>query len=205
MSLPSKNIEYQEHWIVVVELDDVVQRRDPLKPNLYLGLTVTPPPTRFNQIKSSKRKTWYLGSVQKLREDLIPAHAFPDRQKAVDALTILRVKLTEEGYTVNRYTIVWHVYVLELDSSEIKDRGEGYVYVGETSAALEIRLKQHRRELLSKKGKPLWAKSIQVPIIGYSLGLAPKETYYSEAQAKRAEAESAQALRDRNYLVLGGH
>ena len=72
---------------------------------------------------------------------------------------MLRVKLTEEGYTVNRYTIVWRVYVLELDSSEIKDCGEGYVYVGETSATLEIRLKQHCRELLSKKGKPLWAKS----------------------------------------------
>lgn len=205
MSLPSKDIEHQEHWIVIVELDDVVQRRDPLKPNLYLGLTVTAPPTRFNQIKNSKRKTWYLGSVQRLREDLIPAQAFPDRQKAVDALTILRVKLTEEGYTVNRYTIVWRVYVLELDSSEIEDCGEGYVYVGETSAALEIRLKQHRRELLSKKGKPLWAKSIQVPIIGFSLELAPKELYYSERQAKRAEAELAQALRDKNYIVLGGH
>jgi len=195
----------EPHWIVAIELDDVVERRNPLRPNLYLELTRTPPLTRFEQIKRSKRKTWYLGCVQKLREDLTPKSAFPDRESAKEALKLLRDKLNEDGYTVNRNTRVWQVYVLELDSSEVKNPGEGHVYVGETSLPIEIRLQQHRGDLLSKKGKSLSARAIKVPIIGLSPKLAPQQLFYSKSQATRAEAELAQNLRDKNYIVSGGH
>ena len=203
--MPSKETEPEEHWIVAVELDDVVERRNPLRPNLYLEVTTAPPLMRFNQIKRSKRKTWYHGCVQKLREDLMPKSAFPNRESATAALKLLRETLDEEGYTVNRNTRVWQVYVLELDSSEVKNLGEGHVYVGETSLSLETRLQQHRGELLSKKGKSLSARAIKVPIIGLIPKLAPQQLYYSKSQATRAEAELAQDLRDKGYLVRGGH
>ena len=203
--MPSNETEPEPHWIVAVELDDVVERRNPLRPNLYLEVTRTPPVPRFDQIKRSKRKTWYLGCVQKLREDLTPKSAFPDRESAIVAMKLLRGKLDEDGYTVNRNTRVWQVYVLELDSSEVKNLGEGHVYVGETSLSLETRIQQHRGELLSKKGKSLSARAIKVPIIGSIPKLAPQQFYYSKSQATRAEAELAQNLRDKNYVVFGGH
>lgn len=203
--MPSNESEPDEHWIVVVELDDVVERRDPSKPNLRLEVTRTHPLTRFDRLKRSKRNTWYLGSVQKLREDLMPKSAFPDRVSAMAALKLLRDQLNEDGYTVDRNTRVWQVYVLELDSSGIANPGEGYVYVGETSLTPEIRLRQHRGELLSKKGKSLSARSIKVPIIGLCLELAPQQFYFSKAQATIAEANLARELRDKGYFVLGGH
>jgi hypothetical protein len=203
--MPSNEPKPYEYWIVVVELDDVVERRDPSKPNLRLEVTRTHPLTRFDRLKRSKRKTWYLGSVQKLREDLMPKSAFPDRVSAMAALKLLRDQLNEDGYTVDRNTRVWQVYVLELDSSGIANPGEGHVYVGETSLSPEIRLQQHRGELLSKKGKSLAARSIKVPIIGLWPELAPQEFYYSKAQATYAEARLAKDLQNKGYLVLGGH
>ena len=203
--MPANESEPYEHWIVVVELDDVVERRDPSKPNLRLEVTRTHPSTRFVQLKRSKRKTWYLGFVQKLREDLMPKSAFPDRVSAIAALKLIRAQLNKDGYTVNRYTRVWQVYVLELDSTEVKNPGEGHVYVGETSLSLETRIQQHRGELLSKKGKSLSARAIKVPIIGLIPKLAPQQLYYSKSQATHAEAELARDLRDKGYLVLGGH
>ena len=203
--MPSNETEPEPHWIVAVELDDVVERRNPLRPNLYLEVTRTPPVTRFDQIKRSKRKTWYLGCVKKLREDLTPKSTFPDRESAKDAWKLLRDKLNEDGYTVNRYTRVWQVYVLDLDSTEVKNPGEGHVYVGETSLSLETRIQQHRGELLSKKGKSLSARAIKVPIIGLIPKLAPQQLYYSRSQATRAEAELARDLRNKGYLVRGGH
>ena len=197
--------ELQGHRIVVVELDDVVQRRDPLKPNLYVELTMSPPSTRFDQIKRSKRKTWYLSHVQKLRDDLMPMSTFSNRESALAALKLLRDMLDEDGYTVNRNTRVWQVYVLELDSSGIEHPGKGYVYVGETSLTPEIRLQQHRGEILSKKGKSLSARTIKAPIIGLCPKLAPQQLYFSKVQATHGEAELAQDLRNKGYLVLGGH
>ena len=135
----------------------------------------------------------------------MPKSEFPDRESAKDALKLLRDKLNEDGYTINRNTRVWQVYVLELDGSEVKNLGEGHVYVGETSLSLETRLQQHRGELLSKKGNSLSARAIKVPIIGLIPKLAPQQLYYSKIQATRAEAELAQDLRDKGYLVRGGH
>lgn len=197
--------ELQEHWIVVVELDDVVPRRSPTRPNLYVDLAITPPSTRFNQIRRSTRKTWYLGCVQKLREDLTPPTKYPDRKSGEAALKFIREKLDEDGFTVNRNTRVWQVYVLELDGSGIENPGAGAVYVGETALAPEIRLQQHRGEVFSKKGKSLSAPSIKVPIIGLCPELSPQQLYFSKVQAIHAEAELAQNLRDRGYLVFGGH
>ena len=118
--MPSNEPKPYEYWIVVVELEDVVERRDPSKPNLRLEVTRTHPLTRFDRLKRSKRKTWYLGFVQKLREDLMPKSAFPDRVSAIAALKLIRAQLNKDGYTVNRYTRVWQVYVLELDSTEVR-------------------------------------------------------------------------------------
>jgi hypothetical protein len=135
----------------------------------------------------------------------MPKSAFPDRVSAMAALKLLRDQLNEDGYTVDRNTRVWQVYVLELDSSGIAKPGEGYVYVGETSLTPEIRMQQHRGELLSKKGKSLAAGSIKVPIIGLWPELAPQEFYFSKAQATYAEARVAEDLRNKGYLVLVGH
>lgn len=197
--------EFQPHWLVVVELDDVVPRRDPKKPNLFLEVSSVVPSKRFDQICQSKRKHWYSGHVQKLWRELSNTHRFPNHESAIAGMKLQRDKLLDDGYTVNRNTRVWHVYVLELDASNIEDPGSGYVYVGETAHTPETRMQQHRGELLSKKGKSLSARSINVPIIGLRRDLAPSQIYFSSTQAKAAEKECAETLRAKGYLVEGGH
>lgn len=197
--------ELQPYWLMAVELDDVVPRRDPFKPNLFVGITQSPPDVRFEQMKRSSRKTWYFGHVQKLRLDLSPANEYADRESAKAALRQLREELLEQGYSVNRYTLVWQVYVLELDQSKSTDPKKKPVYVGETSTTTERRMQQHMGELLSKKGKPLTTKSTKGHAIRVMPELAPKEIYFSSAQSKRAEAEWAEHLRKLDYEVFGGH
>lgn len=198
-------IEPTRHWLIVVELDDVVPRRDPSKPNLFVGLTLSPPAERFEQIKRSKRKTWYFGHVREFRNDLSPGHHFDDEGEARKELKLLCERLIEEGYAVNCESRVWQVYVLELDQARSKDSTKKPVYVGETSQDPETRLAQHRGELASKKGKPLTARSTKGYVIGLLPDLAPNQLYFTSEQSKRAEAEWAEHLRVLGYEVFGGH
>lgn len=203
--MTSDDADFQPHWLVIIELDDVVPRRDPTKPNLYVEVSSTIPTKRFDQICQSKRKHWYSGHILKLRRDLVHTHRFSNRETAKAGLKLLRDKLAADGYTVNRDSRVWRVYVLELDQSRSKDPSKRPVYVGETSVDPETRLAQHRGELLSKKGKPLTTRSTKGHVVGLLTDLAPNELYFSSAQSKQAEAAWAEHLRSLGYEVFGGH
>lgn len=58
--------------LFVVELDDVVPRRDPAKPNLYVARTIVDPTKRFDNILNGKKKHWYSDHAVQLRQDLVP-------------------------------------------------------------------------------------------------------------------------------------
>lgn len=196
--------ESQEYWLIVIELDDVVPRRDPQKPNLYVAKTATPPEERFTAIQRSKKKHWYTEHVERLRTDLASSRTYKSSEDAKQALTKLVKRLTSEGYTVNRNTQVWTVYVVELDGSAVSNPGKGYVYVGETSRNPEERFEQHRDGARNKHGR-LYAGVVKQHGVRLRPDLAPRKKYFDQASAKRGEKEHFELLKSKGYNVKGGH
>lgn len=193
-----------EYWLIVVELDDVVPRRDPKKPNLYVAKTVTAPEERFATIQRTKKKHWYTEHVKRLRTDLVSSRTYKSSEDAKQALTKLVKRLTSDGYTVNRNTQVWTVYVIELDKTAISNPGKGYVYVGETSRTPEERFKQHRDGARNKHGR-LYAGVVKQHGVRLRPDLAPRKKYFDQASAKRGEKEHFELLKSKGFNVKGGH
>jgi hypothetical protein len=194
----------QQYWLIVIELDDVVDRRDPRKPNLYVTKTVTPPEERFATIQRSKKKHWYTEHVIRLRTDLMNTTTYTSSEDAQQALTKLRRTLSSEGYTVNRNTQVWTVYVIELDKAAVTNPGKGYVYVGETSRTPEERFEQHQEGARNKHGR-LYAGVVKQHGIRLRPDLAPRKKYFDQAAAKRGEKEHFELLKSKGFNVKGGH
>ena len=202
--MKSEETTPQKYWLIVIELDDVVDRRDPRKPNLYVAKTVTPPEERFATIQRGKKKHWYSEHVTRLRTDLGNSRTYRTSEEAKQALLKLTRKLNSEGYTVNRNTQVWTVYVIELDKTAVTNPGKGYVYVGETSRTPEERFKQHRDGARNKRG-PLYAGVVKQHGIKLRPDLAPRKKYFDQASAKRGEKEHFELLKSKGFNVKGGH
>jgi predicted metalloendopeptidase len=202
--MKSEDSTSQKYWLIVIELDDVVDRRDPRKPNLYVAKTVTPPEERFATVQRTKKKHWYTEHVKRLRTDLGTSRTYKSGEEAKQALLKLTRKLTSEGYTVNRNTQVWTVYVIELDKTAVTNPGKGYVYVGETSRTPEERFKQHRDGARNKKGR-LYAGVVKQHGVKLRPDLAPRKKYFDHASAKRGEKEHFEFLKSKGFNVKGGH
>ena len=200
----SKEAPPQDYRLIVIELDDVVPRRDKGKPNLYVARTVTPPDERFATIQRSKKIHWYTAHVLKLRSDLANSRTYKSSEDAREACSKLSKKLTSEGYTVNRNTQVWTVYVIELDKTAVSNPGKGYVYVGETSRTPEERFKQHRDGARNKNGR-LYANVVKQHGVRLRPDLAPRKKYFDKDAAKRGEKEHFELLKAKGFNVRGGH
>ena len=200
----SKEAPPQDYRLIVIELDDVVPRRDQRKPNLYVARTVTPPDERFATIQRSKKIHWYTAHVLKLRSDLTNSRTYKSSGDAREACSKLSKKLTSEGYTVNRNTQVWTVYVIELDKTAVSNPGKGYVYVGETSRTPEERFKQHRDGARNKYGR-LYASVVKQHGVKLRPDLAPRKKYFDKDAAKRGEKEHFELLKAKGFNVKGGH
>ena len=191
------------NWVIVVELDDVVPRRDPDKPNLYVGLTVEEPATRYERFNMGYGPAWLQGHLVRLRDDLVSGPLFfPDNARRERRMAIRCLK--SEGYTVNRDTRVWTVYVIEMDPKGCKDPGKGFVYVGETSKTPEARFKEHIKGKRNKRGR-LYAPSVRKYGKCLRLDLAPEIKYFDASSSKAAEKRWARKLKDEGYRVIGGH
>ena len=191
------------NWVIVVELDDVVPRRDPGKPNLYVALTIEEPATRHERLKRGCGPAWLQGHLVRLRDDLVSG-PFVRRDDTKRECRIAIRCLKNEGYTVNRDTKVWTVYVIELDPKGCKDPGKGFVYVGETSKIPEERYKEHIKGKRNKRGR-LYAPSVRKYGKCLRMDLAPEIRYFDGASSKAAEKRWARKLKDEGYKVVGGH
>jgi hypothetical protein len=189
--------------LIVVELDDVISRREPSKPNLFVDLIKVDPEDRFASMRVSKKR-WYSGYVVRLRYDLAPQTHFSTEHRADDAHKKLVKKLKGQGYTVNRDPMVWHVYVVELDKSAVADPGKGYVYVGETSKTPEERFIEHTTGKRNQRG-PLYSSVVLRHGVRLRPDLAPRRVYFDSASSKRAEKETYDRLEAKGYKVRGGH
>ena len=193
----------QKYWLMVVELDDLVPRRDPSKPNLYVAKTATPPEKRFEIIQKGKKAHWYTNHVVQLRSDLAPTKAYKSKEDVKTACAKLVKKLSSQGFTVNRNSQVWNVYVIELDSTAVANPGEGYVYVGQTSRTPEERFEQHRDGAKNKHGR-LYATVVKKYGVKLRPDLAPNTKYFDQASAKSGEKEHFELLKSKGFNVKGG-
>jgi hypothetical protein len=191
------------HWVLVVELDDVVPPRDPDKPNLYVGLTIEGPATRYERLKIGYGPAWLQGHLVRLRGDLVSGPFLRRDDARLECRMAIRC-LTSEGYTVNRDTRVWTVYVIELDPKGCKDPGKGFVYVGETFKTPEERYKEHIKGKRNKRGR-LYSRSVRRYGQRLRMDLAPEIRYFDGASSKAAEKRLARKLKDEGYKVVGGH
>lgn len=196
--------QIRPYYIVVIELDDVVPRRDPGKPNLLVTKSLSSANDRFEMLQRSPRDSWYRGHLLKIRHDLAPSRSFDTPETSDIELKKVIRHLTSEGYTVNRDTRVWQVYVVELDSSAIKEPGEGFVYVGQTSKDPQDRLNIHLSQARNSRG-PLYSRVVSRHGIRLLPELAPERIFFDAESAKGAEAEHAEFLRSIGYNVRGGH
>ncbi len=191
--------------VIVVELDDVVPRRHPDLPNLYVASTRSPIRTRFEQLQRGKGPAWIQGHIVRLRSALsVDTQPLgPAQARAVRRDTIQNLKI--KGFTVNCDTYVWSVYVIELDPAADKKPGEGVVYVGETSLTPQERFIQHTSKARGKKNRRLASPVVAKHGKALRMDLAPSGKLYDKQSAKRAEAEWAEHLRSLGYVVKGGH
>ena len=188
--------------ILVIELDDVVTRRNPAKPNLLVTLTVDTPERRFTAL--AKGKSWYSSHLRELCLDLAPQMTFRSRETAAEAESKLIRNLKSQGFTVNRDNTVWSLYVIELDPSAVSKPSKGHIYVGQTSLTPEARFQQHIKGVRNDRG-PLFARVVHAHGLRLMPNLMPKAKYYDQESAKAAEKRLAERLKERGYRVRGGH
>jgi predicted GIY-YIG superfamily endonuclease len=188
---------------MVVELDDVVPRRDPARPNLYVTVTVEEPEKRYRALERGKGPQWLRGHLVRLRDDLTSG-PFTLREEAAAERNAALACLREEGFTVNRGAGVWTVYVVELDPKGAKSPGKGFVYVGQTSKTPEARFEEHIRGKRNKRG-PLFSPVVRKWGLRLRMDLAPETRYFDRKSAEAAEKRTAQKMRDEGYRVAGGH
>ena len=196
--------EILHYGIIVAELKDVVPRRIPLLPNLYVGITTMNLLERFEHLEKGKGSPWLKNNLTSLREDLSVEPGMERHDEARKLKKRLADSLKSEGYTVNRNTDIWTVYVIELHSNAIKDPGEGYVYVGETRKTPEERFSEHMNRATNGKTK-LFSSVVSNHGKQLRMDLAPGVNYFDKPSSKEAEAEWAKHLRSLGYKVKGGH
>lgn len=190
--------------LIVVDVDDVVPRRTPALPNIYVGITTMPIASRYRLLERGKGPRWIRNRVVGLREDLSIPNVSEDGDTARAAKHAAIARLRSEGYTVNRDAVVWTVYVVELNPDTTTDSGTSHLYVGQTTKSPEQRLVEHVTRARNARG-PLSSRVVAKRGGRLRMDLAPPTAYFDDATAKRVESEWAEKLRADGYVVHGGH
>ena len=118
-----------------------------------------------------------------------------------------------DGHPVNNLESTWTdqfvVYVLDLDptgkdklmTNKDGSRKKGYVYVGQSSNPIEVRIAQHRLESTSRAGRYIGAN----PTKDREFTLREHRTVYTKAHAEELEAKLAAEYDRNDFLVDAGH
>ena len=193
-----------QYGVIVIELKDVVPRRDASLPNIYVSVTTMDLEQRTELLNKGKSSAWLKNNVTSLRHDLSIVPSLNVYDEAKDLERSIINKLRSQGYTVNRNTDIWTVYVIELDSTATKNPGKGYVYVGETKKRPEARFAEHIARASNSKTK-LFVAVVANHGKRLRMDLAPRRRYFDMQASKKAETEWAEYLRNLGYNVRGGH
>ena len=188
-------------WIEVVEiLDPDLPRRLADKPNVKVSVRMSQPTTENVQSHHKDQSVLF-------RADLSPTKSYSDYELAKNRETEVRKRLMAQGYTVGNDLKVWSVYVIELDTSHFtpaqRKKHSAFFYVGMTSQKVDARLAEHKEGARTDKG-PKFGRSAHKYFSRYRPDLSPKQLYFSQEQALRAESKKRLQLEARGYKVDGG-
>ena len=194
-----------QYFVAVLELDDVVPRRDPKRPNLLVARTKRPIDEFADDIRNSRGSghAWAHGHVTRTRFDLSDreSRTLAEAGKIKKQVTN---ELKRKGYTVNQDETTWRTYVINLHDPRKDDVGSGYVYVGETSLTVDERLQQHLTGARNSKTR-LFSPVVKRFGTGLNRDLMTSKVYMTKEQAMKAEQRLAERLRSAGYLDEGGH
>ena len=193
-------------FIVITELDDSFLRRDPTKPPLYIGISKSPPATRFEVFQRGKGPKAFMGHHVRLREDLSGDVSSSSEGKQVKKDKAQLVKsLKGQGFAVNGDTRVWCVYVVDLDAIDIKDVGRGYIYVGQSAHTPEERYVQHKASKPTDGTSDLASRIVRKLGLRVNQQLTLQELFLTREAALKKEKAYASELCRAGYLVEAGH
>lgn len=219
---PSKPRAPHPVWLCVFELaDGTVPRRFPEKPHVRVEQKSIKPGSDLNAWLQRGRSGKHPELLRVLESEM-PAEQEPgglnnpfefprDQARIKKAVTKLRDKLRCEGFTIGGSATVWSVYAIELRDDHILKKPDGYrgfVYVGETSLAVEERVRQHQLgKAYPWKDKPKHSTDCHKYFRRYAPELVP-EKYRLAIPCKRKslwfERDLRGYLERRGYLVIGG-
>ena len=206
-------LKNQRYHVVVTELDETFPRRLPDKCHLYVELSVSAPEKRLRQLQRGAGSKFAVGHHLKLYPKPPRYRVHTDRAKAKEELKRCKEQLVREGHAVNNLDSTWAdefvVYVFDLDPTGKEklmmnkdgSRKKGYVYVGQSSNPLGVRVEQHRRQRTSKAGKDIGAR----PTRNRAFTLREHRIVYTEAHSIEVEKQLAAEYDRNNYLVDAGH
>jgi hypothetical protein len=195
--------------VVVIELSAEFERRVPDRPHLYVAATSQDPGSLLADLSEGRGPRWISGRVRALRPDLVLNYKPTTSSVAIQRrLNETRSRLSKLGFAVNGDARVWSIYVLDINADAppaLLDRGRlnKVIYVGQTSKDVTTRVLEHQGLALSKKRKYLGAPSTKGRSPRLNTKLTPTELYFTEGDAKKAEAECARKLKRAGYRVLG--
>ena len=192
--------------IVVIELDGSFKKCTD-KPHLYVTFTSKAPEQLLEHLQAGNGPKWIRGRAVTLLPKLVPGFK-PTRSTKVAKHRVreLVASLKSLGYAVNQDSIVYTVYVIDLDIDKptklknIGRRGRA-VYVGQTSKTPEARYLQHKKQDGSKKN--LSSRAVFQRGTGLNYALMPVKNVYTKNAALRLEAELSLKLQNRGYKVFG--
>jgi hypothetical protein len=184
------------HKIVVLELDDVVERRDPRHPCVFVGIQRV---GESSEVAHMKLPEWVRGANSLERQDLAPATLFARKENAQKKKILVVNSLEGRGYTVNQCTTVYSLYVIELEPDPAKDGEATAVYVGETTKTPDERFQEHM------SGGILASRHVARRGVCLRPDLAPRQKYHTREASRAAEERLAERLRKRGFAVYGGH
>lgn len=199
---PTKNSK--RYHMIVVQLDDAMQRRNSKKPHLYVDYCVSSPEARFKQLLNGAGPSFAKGHYLKLL-DVAP---YKTPAKTIEIAKRRKKELIEkfaaEGHAVNGNCKEWRVYVINLNQDHLANKSRrGHVYVGFTSKPIMDRVYEHKNGAVSSKGNRLNSKYVTEHFDGLNEKLTPGP-FYIEQEAKDREGSLAEELSRKGYFVRAG-
>ena len=175
------------------------------RPNLWVGRTRQDPETHVAQLGRGRRRSMLKGHVVGPRLDLCRREAMTDwtsRREKSD----LMARLRELGHRVNGTPPhEYRVYVIEMtDDGHARENDPAlpWVYVGETTKAVDERIREHRDDLRSGKGHGLSAQPFPERFVRGRPDLFECHSpVYSRADSQALENRVKADLAKRGYTV----
>jgi hypothetical protein len=200
----ANDIRSTKYHLIIVQLDDTMDRRNPDKPHLYIDYCVSAPEARFKQLQNGAGPSFAVGHYSKLL-DVVP---YRTPAKTIEIAKRRKSELIEkfsaEGHAVNGNCKQWHVYVINLRQDHLSNKSlKGHVYVGFTSKSIADRVNEHQFGAVSSKGHRLNSKYVTEHFDGLNEKLTPGP-FYIEQEAKDREGTLAEELSRKGFLVRAG-